>query len=581
VGVASLKIEGRLKSPEYVANITRLYREAIDQIAASAPSSGPDRNAYPYEMEMAFSRGLHTGWLEGIDNQSLVHARFGKKRGVLLGTVRRVKGPSVILSLVAPVKPGDGVVFDAGHPEQEEEGGRIFAVHPLPPPDAAWPCDVTLEFGAGHIDVSRVHSGDRVWKTSDPELNKRLRQTYAGDAPRFQRPVDATVEGAAGQPLTLRLQDEFGLTATAQSSLPLATATNHPITEARLREQLGRMGGTPFFLRRLDVALRGEVMLPVSELNRLRREAVSQLEAGRARPSAWILRETPETPAGRMQRSRDAETAPRLLVLARRMEQLETAAACGIATLYAEFEDPKRYRDAAALARGAAQEIWVAPPRITKPGEGWILDQVRSCGATGYLARNFDHLVHFRDARCGGDFSLNVANHLTAAWLMEGYGLEAVTASYDLNMGQLEALLKATPPSWLEVTLHQHMPMFHMEHCVFCAFLSKGKDYRDCGRPCDRHEVRLKDRVGAEHTLKADAGCRNTLFNSRAQTGAEHVPRLLELGLRRFRIELLNESAEETRRTIQRYDALLRGQISGRELWRELKLLHRLGVTHF
>jgi putative protease len=123
--------------------------------------------------------------------------------------------------------------------------------------------------------------------------------------------------------------------------------------------------------------------------------------------------------------------------------------------------------------------------------------------------------------------------------------------------------------------------MFHMEHCVFCAFLSKGKDYRDCGRPCDRHEVRLKDRVGAEHTLKADAGCRNTLFNSRAQTGAEHVPRLLELGLRRFRIELLNESAEETRRTIQRYDALLRGQISGRELWRELKLLHRLGVTHF
>ena len=121
--------------------------------------------------------------------------------------------------------------------------------------------------------------------------------------------------------------------------------------------------------------------------------------------------------------------------------------------------------------------------------------------------------------------------------------------------------------------------MFHMEHCVFCAFLSKGTDYTNCGRPCDIHEVRLRDRVGAEHVLKADAGCRNTVFNMLAQTGAEHVERLRALGLQHFRIEFVTETPEQVAQTIARYQALLRGEITGTQLWRELKLHNQLGVT--
>jgi putative protease len=148
-----------------------------------------------------------------------------------------------------------------------------------------------------------------------------------------------------------------------------------------------------------------------------------------------------------------------------------------------------------------------------------------------------------------------------------------------LNIAQLEALLKSAPPEWFEITIHQHMPMFHMEHCVFCAFLSKGTDYRNCGRPCDKHEVKLRDRVGMEHPLKADVGCRNTVFNARAQTGAESVSRLMDLGVRNFRIEFVNETPEEVARTITQYRQLLRGEISGSQLWRELKLINQLGVT--
>ena len=178
-----------------------------------------------------------------------------------------------------------------------------------------------------------------------------------------------------------------------------------------------------------------------------------------------------------------------------------------------------------------------------------------------------------------GDFSLNVANPLGAEYFIDRYGLERVTASYDLNITQLEALLQSAPPEWFEITIHQHIPMFHMEHCVFCAFLSDGTDYTNCGRPCDQHEVQLRDRVGALHPLKADAGCRNTVFNGRAQTGADHVSRMLALGARKFRLEFLKETPEQVAQTITMYDQLLRGEISGTQLWRELKLLNQLGVT--
>jgi putative protease len=154
-----------------------------------------------------------------------------------------------------------------------------------------------------------------------------------------------------------------------------------------------------------------------------------------------------------------------------------------------------------------------------------------------------------------------------------------VTASYDLNFAQLEALLQAAPPEWFEVTIHQHIPMFHMEHCVFCAFLSNGTDYTNCGRPCDTHDLKLRDRVGAQHPVKADVGCRNTVFNALAQTGAEYVSRMLDLGVRHFRLEFLNESAEQVGETITKYRQLLSGEITGQQLWRELKLLNQLGVT--
>ena len=449
-----------------------------------------------------------------------------------------------------------------------------------------------VRFGRGNIEFKRVHVGDKVWKTSDPEMDRRLRQSYEGESPRFQRPIEMEVHGLVGKPLTLIARDDLGHVVRCDSAMPLAVAERQPLTRDRLRAQLGRLGGTPFKLGELKNCLEGNVVLPVSELNRLRRDAVRELEVLRAEPKRWSLECGVQSAecgieegAAPTATRHSAPRSPHLIVLVRDLVQLDAALKSGVETVYCEFEDPKKYREAVALARrwqserGLPVEIFVAPPRVFKLGEDWTLKQVRSCEADGYLVRNYDYLRFFAGDRRIGDYSLNIANRLAAGYFKRKFGLERVTASYDLNHAQLEALLEAAPPEWFEITIHQHIPMFHMEHCVFCAFLSSGTDYTNCGRPCDKHDLKLRDRVGAQHPVKADVGCRNTVFNALARTGAEHVPHLVALGARHFRIEFLNEGPGQVLETISAYRRLLEGRISGSQVWRELKVLNQLGVT--
>jgi putative protease len=226
-----------------------------------------------------------------------------------------------------------------------------------------------------------------------------------------------------------------------------------------------------------------------------------------------------------------------------------------------------------------ATEIFAVPPRITKPGERWTLEQISTCEPTGYLVRNYDQLEFWQGQRCIGDFSLNVANALTADYLQRRYGLERITASYDLNINQLLDFVATYSPSQIEVTIHQHMPMFHMEHCVFCAFLSDGTDYTNCGRPCDSRRVELRDRMGTSHILQADVGCRNTLYNGQAQTGAEYMQQLLDAGVRHWRLEFVREAAAIVTQTIRYYRQLIAGEITGTQLWQSLQLSNQLGVT--
>jgi putative protease len=637
-GVKAFKIEGRLKSPEYVTAVTRVYRKALDAALAQAPS--PVTPADRYALEMTFSRGLTTGWLAGTNHPYLTHGRFGKKRGPLLGGIAAC-GPGWIQlenTTGIPIAPGDGVVFDAGENRDLEQGARVWKIE-----------GGRLIFHRTYsgINFERIQPGHTVYKTSDPKLESELRRFWQNTHPPEKKtPIHLTVTGRPGEMLAVAavcdrrsvaavcdrrcdgsvdfshdalasdahraplqgdesmasdahrapLQGDESMasdahraplqSAAVSSGIPLQAAAKRPLDTATLAAQLGRLGDTGYELAGLDNRLAGECHLPVSVLNQVRRELVRELESGRAsqapaRP-AIITTYKDLLPM----RAESTIGAPILSVLCRDSGQLSAAIECGAQTVYCDFEDPRRYQEAVALFKSNIQnpisKIFLATPRILKPGETGYLKLIEHAGADGLLLRNpgaLHYYKHRSDLETVGDFSLNAANPISARLLMENAGLDYLTLSYDLNIGQVLDLLGAAPPAWFELTLHQHMPMFHMEHCVFCVFLSQGSHALDCGRPCEHHAVHLRDRVGQLHRLQADVGCRNTLFNGKAQTGAGFFENLRAAGLRRFRVELLDEDQAGATAILRAYQDLLGGVVGAQQLLDRIQALEQLGVT--
>jgi len=396
--------------------------------------------------------------------------------------------------------------------------------------------------------------------------------------------VDLSVSGRTGESLSVKgCVSHRGekIVAQVQSATPLQTAIKVPLTSESLQHHFGKLGGSGYELGGFENDVQGEVILPISELNRLRRELVFQLDAARRQQRPEVAGAAKDLFPARPTAGNSEAHVTHLRVLCRTMEQLEAALSLGVQEVYVDFEDIRRYKDAVAKVREAASaQIFLATPRIQKAGEQGFFRLIDNAAPDGVLIRNLGAIAHFQNSplRKIGDFSLNVANPLTAAFFMEQQ-LERVTISYDLNIEQVLDLLHAAPPQWFELTIHQHMPMFHMEHCVFAAFLSKGKDYTDCGRPCEKHRVHLRDRVGTEHPLRADVGCRNTLFNAVPQTGARFFSALETVGLRDFRLELLEENAEESHKIIRAYQGLVARENEGEDLWRTLKAQSQLGVT--
>ncbi len=584
-GVSAVKIEGRLKSPEYVANITRHYRQAIDAAVAGRQVDFTDRQIE--EMELSFSRGFSVGWLRGCDHKTLVPALSSAKRGVLVGEVVAVHHGRVQTKLCGRLKAGDGVVFEGDRAAGEEQGGRVFTVHRQKErvTEEVSRGTVELTFQREAIDYSRLHPGQKIWKTDDPALTRRLRKTFSGDVQGKDMPVEITVTVAVGESLKLTACVEGLPAVTLTSEAALAEAVKHPLTCDALKEQFGRLGGSGFVLARLTAAIDRRPMAPLSVLGKLRKELVAALQQARetASHTGHVTAAEPVLPhmRGEIALSAAKPGEPQLAVLCRSLYQVRTVLDEGISALYVEFRDIHEYGEAILLARAAGVQVFLATPRIQKPGEMGVFEALERCEADGILTRNLAGLEFFvkRSVRCMADFSLNAANELTVDYL-SSLGAERVTASYDLNSEQLLELAHHAPADRLEVVIHQHMPMFHMEHCVFCAGLSAGANKSDCGRPCNRHEVRLRDRVGVEHPLRADMGCRNTIYNGTAQSGAEVVGALRQLGVRHFRVELLHDdSPSRLRRCVGLYRDLLAGRVSGREVWTALQAVNRVGVT--
>ncbi|MBQ8517663.1 MAG: U32 family peptidase [Akkermansia sp.] len=571
-GVHSFKIEGRLKSPEYVAATTRAYRHAIDAAMQERGIAPKRRAADLYAMQMAFSRGFSAGWLNGTDHPLLTHGRFGKKRGALAGRIIRCGEGWVELDgePAIPIAPGDGFVIDAGQDRNEEQGGRIWRVQ-----------ETRLFFhGKGsRIDWHRVRPGNLLWKTADPALDKALRATwsnFARHAATTSQQLNLTVSGRMGSQLTISCR---GIT--VGSGQPLEPAENRPLTPEVLRNQLGRLGGTGYTLGNCRIELEEGLMLPLSVLNRMRRELVEQLVNA---PEPENMAPRPALPEEKEQLFPPMAPAEgyHLSVLCRETEQALAAAHTGIRRVYLDLKNLRELAPLTARLREECPqtEVWIATLRIMKPHEGGYFKYINAAAPDGVLVRNQGAAMYFRrkGLPMAGDFSLNAANpHSIALW--QQFGMQLCTPSYDLNASQLADLLRSGCGPALELTLHQHIPMFHTEHCVFCTFLSQGHSFKDCGQPCEHHRVRIMDRTHAMHYLRSDEGCRNTLFNGRAQSAARYTDGMRRCGLNHFRLELLDENAEQTAHLIGLYQQLLNGRLAAADLMQRLNLLDRIGVV--
>lgn len=635
IGVASLKIEGRLKGPAYVLSAVEGYKRWRDAIAAQqekAPEAQHQLQRDLGRMAVAYSRGFSDGFLGGADHQSLVEGRFPKNRGALLGEVVEVKpgavrirrarrvasggvaidklGQSVGATKVAlpviggsspedsrgvPLElpepiPGCGVGFDTGRPQDEEPGGPVFGVEAAA--NGWW-----LRFGKPGPELSKVQAGDKVWLSSDPRLTADAKaavdEGMRGALGHI--PVKLVVSGAEGAPLTVVATAlghvGRGVTVSGKSEAMLSASAGGLGVEV-LSEKLGAFGGTPFKLAEVVLdGLGAGLHLPVSALKALRRTIVAELEPKVLAAARHVISPVPvaaqlaaQAAALPARRPWLAPPEPRLIPLVRTAGQLEAVIAAGLKEVELDWMELIGLEKAVDRARGAGLHVVIATTRVQKPGEDGIDRRIEKLKPDAVLVRHWGGLIHFSRSTAvdgplvHGDFSLNVTNSVTARHLL-ALGCDTLTAAHDLDETQLHAMLASLPAERVTVAVHHHIATFHTEHCVYAHTISQGRDFRTCGRPCEKQQIALQDREGRRHPVVVDIGCRNTVFNAQAQSAAKAVPRLLKAGVKRYRVEFVWEDQATCASVLAAWQDVLQGKCSPAELNTRLEAHEQFGVT--
>jgi putative protease len=581
LGISALKIEGRYKDADYVALTTRAYRQAVD--AAFTQSGSPITPLDRLHLEQVYSRGLGAHFLSGTNHQTVVQGRAPRHRGVLAGRVLRVLGNAVEIEgsdpiQLSPLKPGDGLVFDAAawrSPQEPEEGGRLYEIEPQS--ENIW----QLRFANGALDFSRIRTGDLVWRSHDPDLDRLVRPYLNPSAPVRKQALSVTVAAHEGGPLRIEWVLNSGATVITTSPEPLARAQTAGLTQDVLSAQLGRLGNTPYEIASLHVDLQGAPFAPASLLNSLRREAVEKLQRLQSMVRESPILDPPAVLAAQLAPSVLSRPGPaQIHLLVRTTEQLEAALELSPASITLDYLDLYGLKPSVERVKSAGIAIRVASPHILKPGEDRIVEFLLRLNApllvrsTGLL-----EMLDSRESReLTGDFSLNAANSITAAAILQR-GLLRITPTHDLNAEQITALAGQIGGGCIEAIAYQHLPVFHTEHCVFCRFLSTGTSYKDCGRPCEKHTVSLRDVNGRAHPLVADVGCRNTVFGAEAQEASASLNDWRAAGVCHFRLEFAHESAADVLAITRAFGQTFEGTKSNAQLGQELKRFAPQGTT--
>lgn len=596
LGVKSFKIEGRLKTPEYVAQAAKSFRTAIDSVLQTNRLSAHLADYEKRKMAVEYSRGFFSGWLNGVNHQELVNGTFSSHRGLEIGKVKSVEKNSIEIELNHndyDIENGDGLLWFENN---NKHGGAIYAAKRVK--DILW---VEL---ANSVELSANAVGSLIYLNHDRSQKREIEKSITDKNLKKRIPLEVTLTLELGKPLVAKVQDDrFVIEMNTESTLTLAQ--NKPLTDELLFEEFSALHNTVFLLKRGDFKtnLDGsspqdqlKLFLNHKEIKQLRQKIIAELEDKRKNNKISIAA---DVILNKAELSPDSSilvlnkiNKPKFNILLRNKEQvasLVTAVAHNTLNIHQinsvclDFEFGRDYKNSVEDLRSHNLKVGIATTRILKPQEYINLKIIHSLKPDFILVRNLGALHYYKtiqefNGELKGDFSLNVTNHKTFEYLTQK-GLSSVCLSYDLNFDQSLNLLKNIEANKAEVTIHQSMPSFHMEHCVFAAFLSKGKSFKDCGKPCEKHKVQLKDQFGNYHWIKPDQECRNTMYNSSAQTALPYLAEWQNLGLGEIRFEALHEQGDELVFKIKNYLDVLAGTIDIQGAMAHLSTSEKYGLS--
>jgi putative protease len=584
-GIGCLKIEGRKKKPEFVATVTRGYRDFLKQVEQGQFAPPTFEEVQP--LVQIFSRGFTGGMYGGREGREYITRTQPDNRGVELGVVTGFADGEVTVEVRAPIAERDGLGFEppaGGH--LESTGFAAGAVRTLSEKDGVW----RQAIRARH----RVPIGWRVVRSAQAALLERARASFA-DVGRGDRKRRAALSmrlfGAAGGPLKAIVQAEDH-EVTVRSELPLQQATSRALDLAQLREQLGRLGETPFVLADVDTrGLADGLFIPVRELNRLRQAAVDELlvmrdwsrqadEAERAARVADAVAElAPLPPVAAPTTARTApEVADRAVVVAEvwRVEDAEEAIAHGAGEVVLDpflrhpFPSVSRVQALAERAREAGVTFRLRLPTIVRPEERKKLDKWLALGTpllSGHLGLLHELAAAGRDVIA--DYATNVFNQHTAAELF-ALGASAVTPSVELTTEEIASVVQPWGGAGFEVLVYGRPEGMTLEHCVLSAAFDRTPTH--CRDLCTKQhtDTRLTDPAGYDFPVATDYACRNRLLHSRPIEGTEFLPKLWQSGIRRYRL-VFNVAGDHLGAIVRGYVAELANVAAGRAPGRDVR----------
>jgi len=569
-GISSFKFEGRMKRPEYVATVIGIYRQALDRLMAE-PEGWRDLPAEQRDLAQIFNRDFTTGYF--LANQGIEMMSYGRpnNRGLYLGRVIRTNRSyqTATIKLEQDLHTGDGIeVWVTKGGRQGTTINQIFRDGRL----------VEKVSAGDEVEVSLpkgVRLGDRVFKTSDVRLLERAKLA-AKPLPEIKVPVTVRVEAKVGQTLKVEYRDQDGHWGVGNTRVVAEAAKKHPLNEEVLWAQLGRLGDTPFILDRLFMDIQPGLMVPLSELNHARREAVEDLLRQRhpqgqyPSPAEYRQRLTKALDQEAFMHRGGRRRQPRLAVAVGDPAGVEAAIVSGADRVYFGGEQLARRpfpRIQVELAfqrcRDAGVEGWLLTPRIWHPRErSSVLSQLEtgfSAGANGVMVANLGTLElvlrEFPQARVWADYPLNLYNDQAILFLSDR-GVYGFCLSPELNLGQIRQM-QCTKRFEVECVIHGQIPLMVSEHCTIGAALGGRAPSNPCRKVCRQGRYGLLDRKGYIFPVEVDRQCRMYIFNSKELCLAENITDIMQAGVSMVRVEARTREDHYIRRVTAAYRAIL------------------------